>query len=114
MEPDDKLWHPMSKKVQHGTSGATIYHRLHNFSLGYAILVPGYKFRGCQFEILGYTRTVGGQRGLSYPFLILPREADLSSYFCLTKVHHAGKRLRNSNIKHYILFWLNTKNKFSY
>ena len=37
----------MSKKVQHGTSGATIYHRVTQFyhrvpqfSLGYAILVP--------------------------------------------------------------------------
>ena len=27
----------------------------HNFSLGYAILVPGYKFRGCQFETPSYT-----------------------------------------------------------
>ena len=25
---------------------------LHNFSSGYAILVPGYKFRGWQFELL--------------------------------------------------------------
>ena len=64
----------MIKKVQHGTSGDTIYHRvtliirlhnfiisLHNFSSGYAILVKGYKFRGCQFEIPGYTHTVGGR-----------------------------------------------------
>ena len=63
----------MSKEVQHGTSGARIYHRVTQFyhrviqfSSGYAILVPGYKFRGCQFEIPGYTRTVGGRRGLSY------------------------------------------------
>ena len=26
-----KIWHPMSKKVQHGTSGATIYHRVTQF-----------------------------------------------------------------------------------
>ena len=31
MEPDNKLWHPMSKKLQHGTSGATIYHRVKQF-----------------------------------------------------------------------------------
>ena len=31
MEPDDKLWHPMRKKVQHGTSGATIYHQVTPF-----------------------------------------------------------------------------------
>ena len=31
MEPDDKLWHPMSKKVQHGTSEATIYQRVTQF-----------------------------------------------------------------------------------
>ena len=51
------------------SSGYTIYHRvtqfiiglhnfiigLHNLSSGYATLVPGYKFRGCQFEIPGYT-----------------------------------------------------------
>ena len=38
----------------------------HKFSLGYEILAAGYKFHGCQFETPGYTRTVGGQRGLSY------------------------------------------------
>ena len=38
---------------------------LHNFSSGYAILVPSYKFRGRQFEIPGYI-TVGGRCGLSY------------------------------------------------
>ena len=31
VEPDDKLWHPMRKKVQHGTSEATIYHRVTQF-----------------------------------------------------------------------------------
>ena len=31
MEPDDKLWHLMSKKVQHGTSGVAIYHRVTQF-----------------------------------------------------------------------------------
>ena len=41
---------------------------LHNFSSGYAILVPGYKFRGWQFLIPGYTRTVRGRRRLSYVF----------------------------------------------
>ena len=42
----------------------------YNFSSGYAILVPGYKFRGWQFEIPGYTCTVGGRRGLSYSGLV--------------------------------------------
>ena len=31
MEPDDILWHPMSKKVKNGTSGATSYHRVTQF-----------------------------------------------------------------------------------
>ena len=58
----------MSKKVQHGTQFIIGLHNfiiwLHNFSSGYAILVPGYKFRVLPFEISGYTRTVGGRRGL--------------------------------------------------
>ena len=45
--------------------------RFVNFSLGYAILILiiliiGYKFCGCLFEIPGYTRTAGSRRGLSY------------------------------------------------
>ena len=35
----------------------------HKFSSGYAILAPGYKFRGRQFETTGYARTLGGRRG---------------------------------------------------
>ena len=38
----------------------------HKFSSGYEILAPGYKFRRWQFETPGYTRTVGGRRGLAY------------------------------------------------
>ena len=33
---------------------------------GYEILAPGYKFCGWQFETPGYTRNLGGLRGLSY------------------------------------------------
>jgi len=68
-----KLCNPM---INSGPRCAVLYffaHRVpqfiigfHKFSSGYAILVPGYKFRGCQFEIPGYTRTAGGRRGLSY------------------------------------------------
>ena len=43
---------PDEQKVLHATSGDTIYHGLHNFSSGNAILVPGYKFRGWQFGIV--------------------------------------------------------------
>ena len=62
----------MSKKVQHGTTGAKIYqvtqfyHSGPQFFIGYAILVPVYKIPRCQFEIPGYTRTIGGLHGLSY------------------------------------------------
>ena len=42
------------------------YQWVTQFSSGYAILVPGYKFRGWQLETLGYTRTIGGRRGMSY------------------------------------------------
>ena len=42
-----------------------VTHLWHIF-LGFAILAPGYKFRGCQLEIPGYTRTARGWRGLSY------------------------------------------------
>ena len=56
----------MSPDVLFCSSGATIYHRVSQISSGYAILAPGYKFRGRQFEKPGYTRTVWGRRGLSY------------------------------------------------
>ena len=46
---------------------------VHKFSSGYAILAPGYKFRGWQFEKPGYTRTVGGQRGLWHACNVRPR-----------------------------------------
>ena len=36
---------------------------LHNFSSGYAILLPGYKFCRLQFEILGYTLVRTVRRG---------------------------------------------------
>ena len=51
---------------QNLSSGHNFIVGFHNFSSGYAILVPGYKFRGCQFEIPGYTLNVGGRRGLSH------------------------------------------------
>ena len=59
----------LHKRVHNGTSGDTIYQRVTQFLLGYAMLVPGYKFHGWHFESPGYTRTVGGLRGLSYVFL---------------------------------------------
>ena len=48
------------------SSGYTI------LSSGYTILVPGYKFRSWQFEIQGYTRTVGGRRGLWHACNVRP------------------------------------------
>ena len=61
-----KFHNPMSKSTKRHIGG-------HNLSSGYAILVPGYKFRECQFEIPGYTCTVGGRRGLSYTVLNFER-----------------------------------------
>ena len=46
VEPDDKLWHPMRKKVQNGTSGATIYHRVTQFYLR----VPQFFIGLCNFS----------------------------------------------------------------
>ena len=91
----------MSKNVQHGTSGDSIYNRdtqfyhqvtqffiglhnfiigLQNFSSGYAILVPGNKFHGGQFEVPGYTRTVGGRHGLSCVYEQFGDQGTLNSY----------------------------------
>ena len=94
MEPDDKLWHPMSKKVQRGPE---FINGLHNFSSGYAILVPGYKFRGCQFEIPGYTRTIGGRRGLSYIYhLSIPLYCTQQLTQNLFEEHIVGHRKQNA------------------
>ena len=58
VEPDDKFWHPWTKKYNTEHRGPKFIIGLHNFIIGfynfsscYAILVPGYKFRRCQFEI---------------------------------------------------------------
>ena len=68
---EEKLFNPMVKlcnpMINYVTQCAMLYfftHRvpqftigLQKFSSGYAILAPGYKFRGWQFETPGYTHT---------------------------------------------------------
>ena len=58
MAPDEQ------KSTTQNIGGHNFIIGFDNFSWGYAILVPGYKFRECQFKIPAYTCTVVAGAGV--------------------------------------------------
>ena len=65
-----------------GARWAKKYNMARSLSSGYTILSSGYKFRVLPFEISGYTRTVGGWRGLSIMYIDPSGHFVFNEMFC--------------------------------